>query len=127
MKKLTSLAAIIVALAGCAAAAQPASTPIEIAQSDEQMSKAEAARWVIEAWEGRGIPGSPGANTTLPDARNFLQHVVDSCELGRAILAVATDGVVLLHIENKNLTNEQVQCLRGFERPGFIVQDRQAG
>ncbi len=127
MKKLTSLTAIMIALVGCTASAQPATAPIEIAQTDEQASTATASRWVVVAWEGRGIPGSPGADVTLPDARNFLQNVVDSCELGRSILTVATDGVILLHIANNNLTDEQVQCLRAFERPGFMVQDRQAG
>ena len=127
MKKVTPILAVMMSLVGCAATDEPISNPIEIAQNDEQDEIASAARWVIVAWEGRGITGGPGANVTLPDARNFLQNVVDSCELGRSILGVATDGVILLHIANTNLTGEQVRCLRAFERPGFIVQDRQAG
>lgn len=124
MKNLTLSVAMIAALFGCAATDVSKSIPMEVAQSDEQRASASAARWVIVAYEGRGIPGSPGAQTVLPDARNFLQHVVDSCELGRTVLMIATDGVIILHITNNNLTDEQLRCLRAFERPGLIVTER---
>lgn len=96
-------------------------------RNDSDMVAAQSARWIIETYDGYGIPGSPEANVVVPNARGVLQGIIDACRLGATRLLDATDGVMILSIDNPNLTSEQIQCVRAAERPGLTLRDQRTG
>jgi hypothetical protein len=116
-------AAYVCALIGCAPIAKAKHIPIVKANTAAHYEKAALARWSIVLHSGRGIPGSPGAEDYIPNAFEVAQKVVDDCKLGKAIYALATDGVSILSIENRDLSKKQIACMRAAERSGLYVRD----
>ncbi len=116
----TSLAA---ALTACASNASAETTPITVAQTADDAEDTMHARWNIEVRSGHGIPGSPGADQYIANYLEVLQEIVDRCKLGETVLVQATDGVSLLAILNDKLSDTQIECVRGSERPGLRLID----
>jgi hypothetical protein len=116
-------AASIVALVGCVAPARAQANSVVNADTAELYREAGLARWSIVLHSGRGIPGSPGAEDYIRDAFGVAQRLVTTCRLGRTIYALATDGVSILAIKNRNLTPAQLACIRAAERPGLRLRD----
>ncbi len=125
MHKLTSIALPLLATA-CANAAGAGAGPVPISQasSEADFELARAARYSVEVYSGRGLPGSPGADQYIADYLTVLQDVVDTCALGETVLVQATDGVSILAITDNDLSENQVACIRGKERPGLSLRDR---
>jgi hypothetical protein len=123
-----SITALLVAVAGCAAAPQPAIKNSNSSEgisraTREEMREASSRRWSIRVYEGVGPPGSPDANIVISDAPSVLQGIVDECELGETMLFHYTDGVANLEIEDPQLTPGQIDCVRRFERPGLLLEE----
>ena len=77
--------------------------------------------WQVMIYHARGITGDN--DTYVPDHRAVLQDMVERCELGRTLLSYATDGVAYLYIGEGGLGDDQIACVRTFERPGLFLQE----
>lgn len=97
--------------------------PIVEASSEQHFDEARQARYNIEVYSGRGIPGSAGADFFVKDYKTVLQTIVDRCNLGRTVLVQASDGVSLLAIMDNDLTKKKIACIKENEQPGVRFKD----
>ncbi|MBV7259915.1 hypothetical protein [Erythrobacter crassostreae] len=122
--RLLAASALIAPTAACAHEKAPETSAIvdyEYAKHDDLV---KYARWQIIIHSGAGIPGSPGAGEYYRQPKKVLQAIVDNCELGRTVYAVATDGVSVLTIANDDLSEKQVACIRSAEDNGLRLSDK---
>ena len=117
-----SLCLSFLAIGACDAGSQE--SPSEIINYEDSrfanLDDREAAQiferhWFITVQSGYGLPGSPGADEFVRDAKNAIQGIVDDCQLGQTVWSEGTDGMSLILIDNPELEAQQVTCLRQHE------------
>jgi hypothetical protein len=117
-----------VLVTGCASkvAAQDEVVLFEGSIEFARCSTRECVRQVYASFDREIVvyhaPGISGANDIyVPNAVAVLEQIVRDCRLGRALLSYHTDGVASLHVGETPLTDDQMACIRSYERPGLFL------
>ena len=58
----------------------------------------------------------------IRDARGVLQNIVEECRLGEAIFQHQNHGFASLHIDDLNLSERKIACIRHLERRGLSLE-----
>lgn len=114
----------IIGLEGSGEAAECEALPRQIEVRSCYRALLDQYAWQVMIYHALGITGDN--ETFVPDHEAVLQDMVESCDLGRTMLTYATDGVAYLQIGAGGLSEQQIACVRGFERPGLHLQETMA-